>query len=388
MSFGSGGTYTQVSGAITAAAGQVIQSAVWNNIHTDLGNSLTALGTCLVTNPVPRNMVSANGGLEIWQRDAGGAASIAVTASTTAYTADRWYIATGANQAFTVSQQTGLITGSRWCARVQRNAGQTGVGAVVFGYPFDSDGISRMRGKKVSLTFAASTGADWSPATGTLTATLYVGTGAVSKRGAGFTNETAVVAVASNIAASTAAAIYGAISSAVVPATAAQAELQFTWTPVGTAGANDWFALDDVMIDASPAPDLGFQTAYERLPFDLMLYRCKRHFWKTFPYATAPAQAAGAGTGELYGMAGKAGATAQFLPFRHPVSMRATPTAVTLYSPATASAQVYDETAATYSTSSSYSGLTSEGGYITATGAAGAAVGDLLGIHLVVDAGI
>jgi hypothetical protein len=95
----------------------------------------------------------------------------------------------------------------------------------------------------------------------------------------------------------------------------------------------------------------------------------------------------GVGTGELLGMAGKAAATAQFLPFRHPAPMNKTP-AATLYSPATNSAQVYDETAATFSTSSTSSGLTTESGYISSTGAAASAVGNLLGIHFIVDAGI
>ena len=387
MSFGAGGTYTQVSGAITAAAGQVIQSAVWNNIHTDLGDSLTQLGACLVTAPIPRNILSANGGLEVWQRGAGGAASISVGAGTTAYGPDRWYLTAGANQASTVSQQAGLDPASRWCAQVQRTAGQTGVTVMTFGYPLDTEEVARMRGKKVGVAFLAATGANWSPASGTLAATLYVGTGATAKRGAGFTGETSVLSVSSNIVAGTSAAAYGGISSAVVPANATQGELQFTWTPTGTAGTNDWFQLDDVMLDASAAAGQGFQVQYERLPFDFQLLACRRHFWKTFSYSTAPAQAVGAGTGELMAMAGKAGATAQFLPLRHPAQMRATP-ALTLYSPATTSAQVYDETAGSYSTSSSYSGLTTEGGYVTATGAAGAAVGDLLGVHIIADAGI
>lgn len=388
MSFGAGGTYTQVSGAITAAAGQVIQSAVWNSIHTDLGNSLTQLGTCLVTSPVPRNILSANGGLEIWQRGAGGAASISVGAGTTAYTADRWYLTTGANQAHTVTQRDGLDPASEWCAQIQRTAAQTGVTKMTFGYPLDTNEVVRMRGKIVSLAFTAATGANWSPVSGTLAATLYVGTGAAAKRGAGFTGETTVLPVSSGIAAATPATVYSGISAAAVPVNALQGELQFTWTPTGTAGAYDWFQLDDVMLDASSAAGEGFQAQYERLPFDFQLAACRKHFWKTFSYGAAPAQAVGAGTGELMGMAGKAAAAAQFLPFRHPVQMRTTPSAVTLYSPAAASAQVYDETAATYSTSSSYSGLTSESGYIASTGAAATAVGNLLGVHLTVDAGI
>jgi hypothetical protein len=37
-------TYTQVSGAITAFAGQTVASATWNNVHADLGTSIQQLG--------------------------------------------------------------------------------------------------------------------------------------------------------------------------------------------------------------------------------------------------------------------------------------------------------------------------------------------------------
>ena len=390
MAFGSTGVYAQLPGAITAAAGQTIQSSVWDAVHTDFGSSLTALGTCLVTDPVPRNALSANGGLEVWQRGAGGAASLGYTASATAYGPDRWYIATGANQAATISQQTGLIGGSQWCAQVQRNSSQTGTSAMTFAYPLDLDEIVRCRGKKVSLSFVAAGGANWSPASGTLVATLYTGTGSVQKAGAAaanFTGPTTVLTVPTNIPVSSGPVSVATISSAVFPAAATQAELQFTWTPTGTAGANDWFQLDDVMLDSSPAPGQGFQTAYERLPFDFQLFQCKRHFWKTFAYGTAPVQSAGAGTGELMGIAGKAAGTAQFMPFRNPVTLRATP-GVTLYNPAAANAQVRDETAAADCSSSSGAGLTAEGGYISTTGNAGGTVGNLLGVHLIIDAGV
>ena len=44
MPFSSSGQYTPASGATTAAPGQLIQSAVWNAIFTDLSSALTLLG--------------------------------------------------------------------------------------------------------------------------------------------------------------------------------------------------------------------------------------------------------------------------------------------------------------------------------------------------------
>lgn len=388
MSFGAGGTYTQVSGAITAAAGQVIQSAVWNNIHTDLGNALTALGTCLVTPSNPRNILSDNGSLEVWQRAAGGSASIGVIASATGYTADRWYLMTGANQACTVSQQAGLSANSQWSAQVQRNSGQTGAGQLVYGYPLDTDEVIRTRGRKVSLSFEAVAGANWSPADGTLVATFYVGTAAVTRRGSTpFTGETAVLTVTATLTPGGSPAVYGGISSAVVPANALQGEVQFTWTPTGTAGTNDYFSIDDVMLDASLAPAQGFLSGYERLAFQQMLARCRRHYFKSFMYATAPGNSVGLGTGELKGLAGKAGANPEFLWVRWPAGMRVAPS-IQLNNPAANNAEVRDETAAADCSSSSYSQVTTEGATINTTGAAGTAVGNLLSVHITADAGI
>jgi hypothetical protein len=44
MPFNSAGVYTPASGALTAAPGQLIQSAVWNAINTDYTAALTLLG--------------------------------------------------------------------------------------------------------------------------------------------------------------------------------------------------------------------------------------------------------------------------------------------------------------------------------------------------------
>lgn len=53
MPFNSAGVYTPASGALTAAPGAVIQSAIWNAIFTDMSSALTLLGQQLYgTTPV------------------------------------------------------------------------------------------------------------------------------------------------------------------------------------------------------------------------------------------------------------------------------------------------------------------------------------------------
>lgn len=286
------GIFANVSGASNAAAGQVVQSAVWNNIHTDYSTALTQVMQQLIASITNRNILWMNGGFEIWQRGAGASSSIAIAAGATSYTADRWYLTTGANQACAVSAQTGLMNASALCGRVQRNAAQTGTGVLTFGYPLDSDELARLRGTKATLSFAVQAGANFSPVNGTLTAALYVGTGAVAKRGAGFTSETTVLSVSTNI--TTSVVSVSATSSAVVPTTATQGEIQFTWTPAGTAGAADYFNVDDVQIESNLTSSTTWTiSSFDRIAFSTMLSGCKRHYESTFPYGVAPAAGAG-----------------------------------------------------------------------------------------------
>ena len=237
-----------------------------------------------------RNILIANGGFEIWQRGAGGAASIAVAASTTAYTADRWYLTTAASQASTVSQQAGLSNKSRWCARVQRNSGQTGTGTMRWAFPLTTEECVRLRGATITLQSLLATGANWSPGSGTLSVNVYFGTGTEGKRnGSAFTGETNPISTSINLSTSYAATLSSWTSGGTVATNVTQGEVQFSWTPSGTAGAADWVGFDDVQLEAASSA-----SAFEYTPFGFMLTRCQEHFWKSFAYATAPANSVSA----------------------------------------------------------------------------------------------
>lgn len=383
----SGTTYTYPSGATSAAPGLIVQSAVWNNIHTDSATALTMLMSQLVVMMTDRNALNANGSFEVWQRGAGAAASIAVAASTTAYTADRWYIATGANQAHTISAQTGLSTQSRLSCRVQRNASETGVTALTFGYPFDLDEIYRLRGSEVSVGFLAQAGANWSPVSGTLTIAFYTGTGAVAKRGAGFTGEVTVFSIATNLTAGGAVTTISGESSVIVPTNATQAEVQFTWTPVGTAGANDYVDIDDVQIEPQLSTSTWTPTKFDRISFDEMLYHCKRHYQKTFSYNIAPVQNAGF-PGALVTYV-QVAATMIGLWWQYPVEMRATASNTTFNPAATANSWINASVSVSVGVSiDTTQSQSSKGIFIHSANTSSPAAGTRMYIHVVADAGI
>lgn len=329
----SGSTFTNVAGATTAVAGDVVQSATWDNIHTDYATAFTQVMSQVVAGVTNRNILWMNGGCEIWQQGAGGSSSIAVASAATAYTADRWYLLNGASLAQVVAAVTGLTSQSQLAARIRRNAGITTSTLATWGYPLDSDELQRMRGKIVTFSCVVQAGANWSPTSGTLTVALYVGTGAtVRKRGAGFTSETTVLSISTNLTAGGAVTAISGSSSAVVPATSAQGELQFTWTPTGAAGAADDITIDDVMVEAQLSSTTWAPTNFDRLPFLTMLRGCQRYFAKTFEYGVAPAGGAGY-QGALGVNVGNI--QAPFIWWQYPVDMRAT-AGITTFNPVTA----------------------------------------------------
>lgn len=276
-----------------------------------------------------------NGGFEVWQRGAGGSASIAVSANTNTQVADGWFFF-NAGCTSTVSQQAGLTNGSQWSCKVQRNAGQTGTNLDRLEHTFWLDKMIPLRGVVVTLSFVAKCGADYSSTSSLLSLQLCCGTGSAQKRqSTAYTSETTPIN-STSIVLTTTATRYVVISTVVVPTTTTQMAFQFVRSPVGTASTDDSFTVDDVQIEIGGAP-----TAFDRKPFYVELAECQYLYRKTFPYATAPAQNAGnTGAVVVYtgtGVTGVVGATVSYQP------MRIAPT-VTSYNPGAANANVRDTT--------------------------------------------
>jgi hypothetical protein len=320
-----------------------------------------------------------NGDFDIWQRGAGGSAAISAPVGVT-YVADRWYISNSANNAHTVSQQAGLTNGSRFCMRVQRNAGQTGAAACLVGQAFTTDILVPLRGQIVTISAKVRSGANWSPTSGALTMGFATGTGTEQKAANTFTGLVIIATVTANLGTSSAVTTMKATGTVVVPTNATQGEVNFVYTPAGTAGANDYFEIDEVQIEIG-----GIATAFDRRPFLDELARCKRYCRKSFLYATAPAQNVGANTNEAFFPAVSAGAAAEMIPVRFEVPMRVAPT-ITLYNPGAANAQARDETHTADCSATTATGVNTDGFYATATGNASTTVGSVVGLHYFADA--
>ena len=323
-----GNQYNPPNGAENAAPGTVVQSAIWNAIFTDMAAAFTTLMTQANTTPTWSNILAPNGGFAVWQRGAGSTASFAVNASTTQYTADRWYITTGANQASVVAAATGLTNAAptAHAAKITRNSGQTGTTAMTFGYPLTLDEVNRLRGQQISFSGAAKAGANWSPASGTFAINVYVGTGSAGKRGGGFTNETNPLSISVNLAAGATNLAITGTSTGTVATTSTQGEIQVTWTPVGTAGGDDSLTLDQFCLVVGTLVQ-----SFSDLPFDEALRECKRFYRKSFPYAVAPTTSTGL-SGAVSTIS-QASSQIGFYVQLEPVELNASPGSISTFSP-------------------------------------------------------
>lgn len=247
--------------------------------------SSQAVSQSMAANARPfANIAGRNGGFEVWQ----AGTSISVAASSVQYTADGWYLLAGANQASTISRQTGNTNGSRYSCRVQRNSGQTGTVVYVFGFPLDVDELKKMAGRSAILSFNVSTGSNWSPASGALTYLIYTGTGSPVKQYTGSYTATSTPLIGTVALGQGAAAATIFLPIAAIAANIGQAEIQFNWTPVGTAGPNDWFQIDDLSLSVIPTGISAIKPAFERSDFLWDLQRCQKHYEQSYDYGTAP----------------------------------------------------------------------------------------------------
>jgi hypothetical protein len=193
--------------------------------------------------PFTRNGV-LNSSFNVWQRGT----SIAVPASSQVYTTDRWNIANGAN-AMVVSRQatndTTNLPNIQYCARVQRNAAQTSTNGNAFNNSFETINSIPYAGKTVTFSFYARSGANYSAASSALVATLYSGTGTDQQANAGYTGTATVATVTATLTTTW----QRFTVSGTVAATATELATYFSFTPTGTAGANDYYELTGVMVE-------------------------------------------------------------------------------------------------------------------------------------------
>jgi hypothetical protein len=218
--------------------------------------------------PFTKNAV-INGAFDIAQRGT----SVAVAASTNTNTLDRFQLNVGANGASTVSQQptndTTNLPNIRYCARVQRNSGQTGTSIMYFASSMETSTCVPYAGQTITFSFYARAGANFSSASNALNLTLRSGTG-TDQNVYGYTGGSSPINTTKTLTTTW----QRFTATATIATNATELAFYFNYTPVGTAGANDYFEVTAIQLEvgsqASP-----FTRAAETIQGELAA--CKRY---------------------------------------------------------------------------------------------------------------
>ena len=253
--------------------------AVGNNGETLVADSSQATGLKYSGgNPVSNPFI--NSAFDIAQR---GTSFTGITSGST-YTLDRWQVYLGAAASVSVSQQpvgdTTNLPFVRYCARVGRPSGNTATTTINFGQIFENSNTTRYVGQVYNISFYARAGANYSSSGSALSVFVSYGTG-TDQSWAGGVNSNASIALGVGLTTTWqrfTAQISGLSGlSTTLAAAATQMAVAFAYTPVGTAGANDYFEVTGVQIDLGSTA-LPFRRNGATLQGELAA--CQRYFYR------------------------------------------------------------------------------------------------------------
>ena len=229
-----------------------------------------------------------NSAFQVWQRGTTSADSAGAP-----YTADRWQMfRSGVAGATTTRQVTGDTTNLpniQYCARVQRNSGNTSTSTIYFAQTLETVNSIPFTGKTVTVSFYARKGANYSEASSFLNANLTFGTGTDQNVATGMTGQATVVS-ANNTLTTTwqRFTMTGTVSS-----TSTQLSLYFSFAGVGTAGAADYFEITGVQLELGSVAT-PFKTYAATIQGELAA--CQRYYYQVLTGASSSV-----GTGFGYG---------------------------------------------------------------------------------------
>jgi len=240
--------------------------AVGSNGDTLVADSAASTGLRWQATKSTQNAI-INGAFDIWQRGTSFTA-------TNVYSADRWYTY-NAGADCTWSRQTG--SGEfQYVMRVARNNGSTNTGRRDIWYSSAIEEATQFAGKTVTLSFWAKAGANYSAASNALVLAVYSGTGStdVNRVNTAYTGDATVINDQS-FTLTTTLTRYSVTFT--LGSTVTQFAAGWKFTPVGTAGANDWFEITGVQFEVGSVA-----TTFRRSGGTLQgeLAACQRYYWR------------------------------------------------------------------------------------------------------------
>ena len=256
-----------------------------------------------------------NGGMDIWQRG-----TTFTTTSGVAYTADRWASHTiSAGGSVTTSRQTVSDTTNlptiQYATKFQRVAANTNTGILSFFNTLESADSYRFAGQTATLSFYAKKGANYSAASSILVSNVASGTG-TDEPLRSFTG--LIDRTQNNTLTTTWQRFTQTVS---ITATATEVGVQFYFTPVGTAGADDSISITGVQLELGSVATTFKRSNGSGATIQGELAACQRYYYRFVPFA-------GSG-GNYYGPYAVGGATSTtnaYVTGHLPVALRTAPT--------------------------------------------------------------
>lgn len=341
------GTYVLPAGQ-PVVTGATISSAAFNTLTTDLANALTTsvctdgqtpmtanlpMGTKKITNmgngtvstdaaaygqltagltnvqtAIQGKNLLVNGSFRIAQR----ATTYTLTTTPTYGSMDNW--AATSTLATTGTFDRVAATGGvfQYFARLGRPAAATSVGALSIHQAIETSLSVPAANKTVILSFYADAGADFSSAGSILNVSLISGTGTdqsgLSMYSGTWTGQASLVSTAQVITTSTTLYTYAVA----VPSSVTQLGVRIGYTPVGTAGADDYVYLSQIQLEIAENGQTT-ASAFEKLQYQQDLAICQR-----YAYVITP-------TGSYNGMGLMTSTSGGFVQYPLPVTMRTAP---------------------------------------------------------------
>jgi hypothetical protein len=217
--------------------------------------------------------VLINGAFDFWQRGTSAASSN----SAYVFGPDRWQlIRNGYTLGETVSRQSAGLAGFNYCARVQRDSGNTSTQSTQFQSSFATEEVIRLQGQTVTFSFYARTGANFSSSGNALTILIATSTGA----DVALQNYSAGVTYPYNAAITlTGGTTWTRYSVTVaIPSNAQSAGVNLYWNPTGTAGAADYYEITGVQVEVGSVA-----TPFSRAGGTIQgeFAACQRYYYRT-----------------------------------------------------------------------------------------------------------
>ena len=265
--------YANSQKLITTNTGAVVSGILTATSFSGDGSALTG-----VSSPTANRNFIINGDMRFWQR---GTTFNSQGNGQNDYTTDRFAIGHNNSHMAAVTQQdgTGAHAKFQYCARVQRDSGQSQTDQMRFHTALETKDVILLRGEVLTLSYYARKGANFSPSGSKLTQVIiYTGTNIDGDpnafSGGHWTNATGVLDIYQpNTPTLTTNWQRFSHTTSAVSNSANSMIIEFRTTPTGTAGANDYYEITGVQLEIGSS-----MTAFEHRRYSDELQRCQRFY--------------------------------------------------------------------------------------------------------------